>query len=97
MARASRVLPRRACRAQRHSPDGRAFTGFVLVAYALFLGARAFIKVLNIVHSLVWDVPRTKLLSANRATFAFLGFVTFALSLSYLIQVLRARSVPRRT
>ena len=37
------------------------FTGFVVVAYALFLSARAFVKVLNIVHSLVWDVPRTKL------------------------------------
>jgi membrane protein len=68
------------------------FTGLVVVAYALFLSARAFVKVLNIVHSLVWDVPRTKLLSATRATFGFVGFVTFALSLSYLVQVLRARS-----
>ena len=68
------------------------FTGFVVVAYALFLSARSFVKVLNIVHSLVWDVPRTKLRSTNRATFGFVGFVTFALSLSYLVQTLRARS-----
>ncbi len=68
------------------------FTGLVVVAYALFLTARAFVKVLNIVHSLVWDVPRTKLRSANRATFGFVGFVTVALSLSYLIQALRDRS-----
>ena len=68
------------------------FTGFVFVAYALFLSARSFVKVLNIVHSLVWDVPRTKLRSATRGTLGFLGFVTVALVLSYLIQQLRARS-----
>jgi uncharacterized BrkB/YihY/UPF0761 family membrane protein len=68
------------------------FTGLVVVAYALFLTARAFVKVLNIVHSLVWDVPRTKLLSTTRATFGFVGFVSFALALSYLVQALRDRS-----
>jgi uncharacterized BrkB/YihY/UPF0761 family membrane protein len=68
------------------------FTGLIVVAYALFLGARAFIKVLHIVHSLVWDMPRTKLSGANRATFGFLGFVTLALALAYLIEALRARS-----
>jgi uncharacterized BrkB/YihY/UPF0761 family membrane protein len=68
------------------------FTGFLFVAYALFLTARAFVKVLSIVHSLVWDVPRTRLLSANRAGFAFVGIVTVALVLSYLIGELRARS-----
>jgi membrane protein len=67
-------------------------TSLILVAYALFLTARAFVKVLNIVHSLVWDVPRTKLRSLNRATFGFVGFVTFALALSYLIQALRDRT-----
>jgi uncharacterized BrkB/YihY/UPF0761 family membrane protein len=58
----------------------------------LFLSARSFVKVLNIVHSLVWDVPRTKMLRANRAALGFSGFVTIALALSSLIQALRARS-----
>ena len=66
-------------------------TGFVLVSYALFLSSRSFVKVLNIVHSLVWDVPRTKLRSVNRATLGFVAFVTVALALSYLIQALRDR------
>ena len=68
------------------------FTGFVLVTYALFLTARSFVKVLNIVHSLVWVVPRVRLRSATRATFGFVGFVTVALALAYLIQLLRRHS-----
>ena len=68
------------------------FTSFVFVAYALFLSARAFLKVLNIVHSLVWDVPRRKLLGPTRATLGFIAFITLALAFSYFVQVLRARS-----
>ena len=49
-------------------------------------------KVLNIVHSLVWDVPRTKLVSANRASLAFIGIVTVALALSYVVAAVQERS-----
>jgi membrane protein len=58
-------------------------TAFFVVAYALFLSARSFVKVLNIVHALVWDVPRRKLASTTRAALIFLGLMTvlFVLSL----------------
>ena len=42
-------------------------TAFVLALYALFLTARSMVKVLTIVHALVWDVPRAKLASTTRA------------------------------
>ena len=68
----------------------RAVTGFVSSPTAV-PESRSFVKVLNIVHTLVWDVPAPSC-AANRASLAFIGFVTVTLALSYLVQALRARS-----
>jgi uncharacterized BrkB/YihY/UPF0761 family membrane protein len=69
------------------------FSALILVTYALFLSARSFVKVLRIVHTLVWNVAPTRLLHPTRATFVFLGTVTAALGLSGLIDVLTNRVV----
>jgi membrane protein len=57
-------------------------TAFVIAAYALILSARSLIKVLMIVHALVWDTPRTKLKNATRAALGFIALVTALLALS---------------
>jgi uncharacterized BrkB/YihY/UPF0761 family membrane protein len=69
------------------------FSALVLVTYALFLSARSFVKVLRIVHTLVWSVPPTRLLHPTRATFVFMGTVTAGLGISGLIDVLTNRVV----
>jgi membrane protein len=60
-------------------------TAFVLAAYALFLSARSFVKVLTIVHALVWDVPRSRLTSATRAALGFIGLITALIGLSLVV------------
>jgi membrane protein len=65
------------------------FTALVLVAYAILLSARSLVKVLNIIHALVWGVPRTKLRSANRAALVFIGSVTALAAVSAGIALLR--------
>ena len=72
---------------------GARLAAFVFVTYALFLSARSFVKVLRIVHTLVWGVAPTRLLHTTRATFVFIGTVTIALMLSGLIDVLTNRVV----
>jgi uncharacterized BrkB/YihY/UPF0761 family membrane protein len=67
------------------------FTGLVLALYALFLASRALVKVLFIVHALVWDVPRTRVKSATRAALVFIGVVTVLLLLSSGVSILRGR------
>jgi uncharacterized BrkB/YihY/UPF0761 family membrane protein len=67
------------------------FTGMVLALYALFLGARALVKVLSIVHALVWDVPRTKVRNATRAALVFIGVVTVLVLVSGGVSILRGR------
>src|SRR5262249_13384380 len=52
------------------------FTAFVIAAYALVLSARSFVKVLAIVHSLVWDTPRQRLKNATRAALGFIVLIT---------------------
>jgi uncharacterized BrkB/YihY/UPF0761 family membrane protein len=69
------------------------FSALILVTYALFLSSRSFVKVLRIVHTLVWHVAPTRLLHPTRATFVFLGTVTVGLGLSGLIDVLTNRVV----
>ena len=69
------------------------FTALIFVTYALFLSARSFVKVLRIVHTLVWSVPPTRLLHPTRATFVFMGTVTAGLGISGLIDVLTNRVV----
>jgi|SoiMethySBSTD1v2_1073268.scaffolds.fasta_scaffold144096_2 membrane protein len=58
------------------------FTALVLASYALFLSARSLIKVLMIVHALVWDTPRTKLKNATRSSVGFIALVTALVALS---------------
>jgi uncharacterized BrkB/YihY/UPF0761 family membrane protein len=65
------------------------FTAVIVVTYALVLSARSLVKVLNIIHALVWDVPRTKLRSANRAALVFIGSITVLVALSACITLLR--------
>jgi uncharacterized BrkB/YihY/UPF0761 family membrane protein len=72
---------------------GARFSALVLVAYALFVSARSFVKVLLIVHTLVWRAPPTRLRHPTRATFVFIGVVTVAVGLSALIDALRHRVV----
>jgi membrane protein len=69
-------------------------TALVLAAYATFLAARSLIKVLNIVHALVWDVPRTRLRNANRAALAFIALAAALVAISLGISMLQARSTP---
>jgi membrane protein len=57
-------------------------TALVLALYALFLSARSLIKVLMIVHALVWDTPRSKLKNATRAAIGFIVLVTALVGLS---------------
>jgi membrane protein len=68
------------------------FSALVLAAYALFLAARSFLKVVNIVHALVWNVPRTRLSHTNRAACVLIALVTVLLALSLAIGVLRERN-----
>jgi len=67
------------------------FTGFILALYALFLGARALVKVLFIVHALVWDVPRTRVKNATRAALVFIGVFTLVALVSGGVSILRGR------
>ena len=67
------------------------FTGFILALYALFLGARALVKVLFIVHALVWDVPRTRVKNATRAALVFIGVFTVVALVSGGVSILRGR------
>jgi membrane protein len=67
------------------------FGALVLALYALFLAARAFLKVVNIVHALVWDVPRIRLARTSRAATVLIGLITVLLALSVAIGALRQR------
>ena len=66
-------------------------SALVVVAYALFLSARSFLKVLRIAHMLVWRTTPSRLRHPGRATFAFIGVVTIAIALSAAIDALRFR------
>lgn len=64
-------------------------TAFVVALYALFLSARSMVKVLAIVHSLVWGVPRAKLASATRAALGFIALITALVALSVAAVLIR--------
>ena len=68
-------------------------SALLFVTYALFLGARSFVKVLRIVHMLVWRVSPSHPRHTTRSTFVFLGIVTVAVALSGLIDSFRHRVV----
>ena len=67
-------------------------TGLAFAVYALFFSARSLVKVLNIVHALVWDVPRKTMRGANRAAVLFIGLITLLLGLSLGIGIVRGES-----
>jgi membrane protein len=71
--------------------EGARVITLLLVAYALFLSARSFVKVLYIVHALVWAVPRSKPTRPNRAALIFIIIVTVASGLAALIEKLDQR------
>jgi membrane protein len=68
------------------------FSGLVVALYALFLSARSLVKVLNIVHALVWNVPRRAMRGANRAAILFIGITTLLVALSLAIDTVRGES-----
>jgi len=65
------------------------FSAFVLAGYALFLTARSLVKVLYIVHALVWQVPRIKPANATRAGMLLIAFISAASVLVAIIDRLR--------
>ena len=63
-----------------------------MAAFALLLATRALLKVLRIVHALVWHTRPGKPKSATRAAGALVLLVTVALAISALIGTLRTVS-----
>lgn len=57
-------------------------------SFALFLGARTAVKVIRIVHCLVWKIAPTKF-NSTRAAFGFIAVVTIALTASSIAQWVR--------
>jgi uncharacterized BrkB/YihY/UPF0761 family membrane protein len=68
-------------------------TGFLVALYALVLSARSLCKVINIVHALVWDVPRAHLARATRVALVFIALVTLLLAASIAIAPIRRENV----
>jgi membrane protein len=71
---------------------GQRIVSFVVAAFALFLATRSLLKVLRIVHALVWHTTPGKPQSATRAAGALVLLVTVALALSALIGAVRNAS-----
>jgi uncharacterized BrkB/YihY/UPF0761 family membrane protein len=69
--------------------SGARIAALLFVAYALFLSAGSFVKVLRIVHTLVWRTPPTRLRGYTRATLVFIGLVTLAIALAGLLDAVR--------
>jgi uncharacterized BrkB/YihY/UPF0761 family membrane protein len=64
----------------------------VVVGFATFLATRALLKVLRIVHALVWHVRAGKFEHPARAALGLVGVVVVAITLSALVGVLRGQS-----
>jgi uncharacterized BrkB/YihY/UPF0761 family membrane protein len=62
-------------------------------AFALFLAARAAVKVFFIIHALVWGVPMRKPKSSTKAALVFIGLVTTSLFLAGFVGWLHQRSM----
>jgi uncharacterized BrkB/YihY/UPF0761 family membrane protein len=71
---------------------GTRVTSLILVAYALFLSARSFVKVLHVVHMLLWRNPPAPPRKVTRASLLFIGIVSAVIVLSGLIDALRTRN-----
>jgi uncharacterized BrkB/YihY/UPF0761 family membrane protein len=78
--------------AHEFSTGGR-ITALLLVGYALVVSARSFLKVLRIVHTLMWHISPTRLPNPTRATVVFIGVVSIAVALAGLVDALRHRVV----
>jgi uncharacterized BrkB/YihY/UPF0761 family membrane protein len=72
---------------------GERVLSFVVAGFALLLATRALLKVLRIVHALIWRTRAGKVPSMARAAGALVLIVTFALAVSVLIGKLRGESV----
>ena len=71
---------------------GQRVLSFFVAAFALFLATRALLKVLRIVHALVWRTEPGKPRSATRAAGVLVLLVTGALTISALVGKLRSES-----
>jgi membrane protein len=71
---------------------GQRILSFVVAGFALFLATRALLKVLRIVHALVWHTTPGKPASPTRAAAVLVLLVTFALAISAVIGMLRNES-----
>jgi uncharacterized BrkB/YihY/UPF0761 family membrane protein len=69
--------------------EGARVITLLLVVYALYLAARSLVKVLYIVHALVWAVPRSKPKKPNRAALLLIAVVAVAAGLTAVIDRLR--------
>jgi uncharacterized BrkB/YihY/UPF0761 family membrane protein len=67
-------------------------TALVVGGFALFLAARSAVKVLRIIHSLVWAVPVVRAKHLSRQAGVFIVLVTIALALATFVGWLRDRS-----
>ena len=67
-------------------------TALVVGGFALFLAARSAVKVLRIIHSLVWAVPVVRAKRLSRQAGVFIVLVTIALALATFVGWLRDRS-----
>jgi uncharacterized BrkB/YihY/UPF0761 family membrane protein len=72
---------------------GARIVTLVLVLYALVLSARSFLKVIHMVHTLVWRETPRPLRHTNRPALIFIAIVTAAVLLSAAIGALEARLV----
>jgi uncharacterized BrkB/YihY/UPF0761 family membrane protein len=71
---------------------GERILSFVVAGFALLLATRALLKVLRIVHALIWHTRAGKVPSMARAAGMLVLIVTFALAVSVLIGKLRGES-----
>ena len=71
---------------------GERIFSFFVAAFALLLATRALLKVLRIVHALVWRTEPGKPRSATRAAGVLVLLVTGALAISALVGKLRSES-----
>jgi uncharacterized BrkB/YihY/UPF0761 family membrane protein len=72
---------------------GERILSFVVAGFALVLATRALLKVLRIVHALIWHARAGKVPSMARAAGVLVLIVTFALAVSVLIGKLRGESL----
>lgn len=68
-------------------------TALVVSGFALFLSARAAVKVLRITHGLIWRVPIPRVASSSRAAGAFVGLIAVSMLAAAGVAWLRSESL----